>query len=135
MQEFSSTLNTIESAMQAQTRRLQIISENIANNNSTAIKAGEDPYRRKIIFFNSVYDRKTKSNIVKTRVSRDNSSFKIKYDPGHPSSINGYVSYANVDLIIENADMLESKLAYDANVSILSQTLSMLHKTLQLLEK
>ncbi|UAT43377.1 flagellar basal body rod protein FlgC [Anaplasmataceae bacterium AB001_6] len=135
MKEFESTISTIESGIKAQHERLQVISENIANANSTATTPDADPYRRKLIFFEPKYDRKKDALIIKTRTAKDRSNFTIKYEPNHPAAINGYVAYANVSSIVENADSLETRIAYDLNMSILSQTLNMLNKTLQVLDK
>jgi flagellar basal-body rod protein FlgC len=91
--DFLKSLSIAASGLRAQAGRMRIISENIANADSTAQAPGGDPYRRKIPTFRSEIDRALSANVVSLgRVRADPSDFRIKYEPGHPAAdVNGYV--------------------------------------------
>jgi flagellar basal-body rod protein FlgC len=127
------TLST--AGMKAQGTRLRIIAENIANANSAAPTAGEQPYRRKIVTFRNELDRAAGVNMVEVdKVKTDNSEFQRKYDPGHPSAdAQGYVLLPNVSSLVEMADMREATRSYEANVSTMDLTKQMLLRTIDIL--
>jgi len=109
------------SGMQAQSQRLKVISQNIANSNVTGKTPNENPYRRKIIFFKNVYDPKIDTKILKVNsIQEDQSEFTLKYEPNHPAADNrGMVKYPNVNIIIETVDSKEAQRTFDANVNSL----------------
>ncbi len=109
------------SGMQAQSERLKVISQNIANQDVTGKDQGSDPYRRKIIFFKNEYDPKQGAELVKIdKVSKDYSDFVLKYQPYHPAAnAKGYVKYPNVNVIVETVDSKESQRSFDANTNAL----------------
>lgn len=127
------------SALRAQQMRMRIISENLANANSTSRTAGGDPYRRQIPVFEPtrVGDRGAQVEGVKmTRVQPDNSDFRTEYEPGHPGAdAQGYVKLPNVDPLIEALDMREAQRAYEANLNVIETARSMDQRTLDLLRK
>lgn len=124
------------SGLDAQAQRLRIISENIANANSTSSKKGVDPYRRKIISFKNVLDGSSGDMAVKIAgISVDKSPFILKYEPGNPAAdTRGYVKYPNVNPVIEMADMREANRSYEANLQVLRQSRELITQTLGLLK-
>lgn len=123
------------SGMQAQSQRLKVISQNIANSNVTGKTPNENPYRRKIIFFKNVYDPKLDTKILKVNsVQEDQSEFTLKYEPNHPAADNrGMVKYPNVNIIIETVDSKEAQRTFDANVNSLEIAKSNQNKILELM--
>lgn len=124
------------SGMMAQSQRMKIVAQNIANKDSTALDSNSEPYRRKIIFLQAVKDRVVGAETVKVyKVSRDyKSEFQRKYNPAHPAAdSDGYVKYPNVNGVIELADAREAKLEYDANLGAFSVARDMLARAIDLL--
>jgi len=123
--------------MRAQAERWRIIAENLANASSTATKPGEDPYRRKIPVFKAELDRATGVETVKmSRVAKDMTDFREQYMPGHPAAdARGYVKMPNVNSLVEMMDMREAQRTYEANLSVIDNTRSMLARTVDLLKR
>lgn len=123
------------SGMRAQSQRLKVISQNVANSNFTGKTNNENPYRRKIIFFKNVYDQKLDAKILKVNsIQEDRSEFKLKYEPNHPAADNrGMVKYPNVNIIIETVDSKEAQRTFDANVNSLEIAKSNQNKILELM--
>lgn len=121
--------------MAVQSERLKIIAQNIANADSVATKPGDAPYQRKTISFKNVLDKTLGVEMVKVdRIGGDKSDFAKKYDPSHPAADEeGYVLAPNVNMLIEMTDMREAKNAYQANLSVIEITKSMIMRTLDLL--
>ena len=121
--------------MQAQGTRLRVISENLANANSLAERAGEQPYRRKLVTFKNVFDRQLDVNRVKIdKFMPDRSQFPKKYEPSHPAAdASGYVDLPNVKPLIEMMDMREAQRSYEANLSVIEVSKRMLMRTIDLL--
>lgn len=131
-----SLLKSIEIAGQGakiQMERLKIAAENIANEYSTGTTPNELPYRRKILFVKNKYNSKVRANLLEVRkYSVDKADFIPKFDPYHPAANDeGYVLYPNVSKEIEKADTIEAKGSYEANLSIIETTKSMIEKTLE----
>jgi flagellar basal-body rod protein FlgC len=137
MTDMNAALNIAASGLRAQTARMKVIAENIANANSTAPNAGADPYRRKVATFGQVLDRETGTNEVKmTGVSADRSEFRLRYDPTHPGAdANGYVKMPNVNTLIESMDMREAQRAYEANLNVVESARAMMSRTIDLLRR
>jgi flagellar basal-body rod protein FlgC len=121
--------------MKAQGTRLRIISENIANANSTASAPGDLPYRRKVVLFENALDRELGLAAVKVKkVDVDRGDFQRRYDPGHPSAdAEGYVLLPNVNSLIEVNDMREAQRSYEANIGVIDATRQMIMRTVDLL--
>jgi len=121
--------------MRAQGTRLRVISENVANADSTAKVAGGDPYRRKTISFQDHLDRSLNADLVQVReIGQDPSDFNVRFEPSHPAADEqGYVKYPNVTKLVEIMDMREAQRSYEANLSVLEVTKSMVSRTLDLL--
>ena len=123
------------SALRAQQARMRIIAENIANAGSTSKTAGGDPYRRQIPVFKPV-QVDGGEGVRMTKVTPDNSAFKLEYEPGHPSAdAGGYVKMPNVDPLVEALDMREAQRAYEANLNVIETARNMDMRTLDLLRK
>lgn len=123
------------SGLRAQTGRMRVIAENIANADSTGDKPGQDPYRRKIPTFQKHVDRELDASVVELgRVRTDSSAFKTKYEPGHPAAdAAGQVKLPNVDTLIETVDMRDAQRSYEANLNVVTATRRMVSRTLDIL--
>ena len=123
--------------MRAQAERWRVIAENMANASSTAATPGEDPYRRRIPVFKTELDRAIGVETVKvSSVVKDMSEFREQFMPGHPAADSrGYVKMPNVSSLIEMADMRDAQRSYEANLSVIDNTRSMLARTVDLLKR
>jgi flagellar basal-body rod protein FlgC len=133
--QLDDTLAIAASGMRAQGDRLRVVAENIANADATAESPGGLPYRRKTVLFKNVLDREM--GVSKVEVAErgyDMSDFKKKYDPKHPAADEqGYVLLPNVSTLVEMMDMREARRAYEANMSVVEVSKSMLSRTIDLL--
>ena len=136
MTGLADTLQISAAGMRAQGERLRVVSENIANAESTSSKPGGDPYRRKVVVFQNVLDKELGMQTVKiTGHVQDKSPFTLKYNPTHPAAdAQGYVKYPNVNTIVEMMDMREARRGYEANLNVVEVSKSMLSQTLSLLK-
>jgi flagellar basal-body rod protein FlgC len=121
--------------MSAQSERLKIIAENLANADSTATTPDADPYKRKIVTFQDVLDRSLGVDTVKVAgVRQVDGGFGRLYEPGHPAAdANGYVKTPNVNSITELMDMREAERSYEANLNVIDAAKSMLSRVIDLL--
>lgn len=135
--DFSKSMAVAASGMRAQTDRMKIIAENIANANSTATVKGGDPYRRKIATITHEFDRELNANLVQSgKPLNDKSEFRSQYDPGNPlADAQGYVKLPNVDSLVEVMDMREAQRSYEADLTIMDSTKQMMARTVDLLNK
>lgn len=133
--DFLKSMAIAASGLRAQSGRMRVIAENIANAESTAQRPGANPYRRKIPTFRSEMDRALDSQtIAMGKVRQDPSEFRTKYEPGHPAAdANGYVKYPNVNSLVEMTDMREAQRSYEANLNVIGATRRMIQKTIDLL--
>ncbi len=124
------------SGMKAQSERLKVISENMANADSVGRRPGEDPYRRQVVMFKEYVNRETGAKMVKVdRVAKDQSQFEKRYLPNHPAAdANGYVSMPNVNPLVEMMDMKEAQRSYEANLSVVQTSRDMNSKVLDILK-
>jgi flagellar basal-body rod protein FlgC len=134
--DFLKSMAIAASGLRAQAGRMRVISENIANADSTATQAGADPFRRKIPTFRSDLDRALDARTVALgRMRTDPTAFRLKYEPGHPSAdANGNVKYPNVNPLVEMTDMREAQRSYEANINVISATRRMIQRTLDILK-
>jgi flagellar basal-body rod protein FlgC len=123
------------SGMEAQTVRLRVVSENIANANSTGPTPGSDPYQRKTVIFASEFDKLLGAADVSVRdIGVDPAPFQVEHDPGNPAAdANGNVKLPNVNVIVEMADMREANRSYEADLQMIKQTRSMTSMMIDLL--
>ena len=133
--DFLKSIAIAASGLRAQAGRMRIISENIANADSTAPRAGVDPYRRKIATFKSEVDRALDANVVALGpVRADRTDFRQKLEPGNPAAdANGYVRYPNVNPLVEMTDMRDAQRSYEANLNVITATRRMIQRTLAIL--
>src|SRR6185503_1337996 len=122
--------------MKAQATRLRVISENLANADSTSEVPGGEPYRRKLVTFRNQLDKTLGADtVVVRRIFNDPSKLQSKYDPSHPgANAQGYVLVPNVNPLIEMMDMREAQRSYEANMNVISASRQMVAKTLELLK-
>ncbi|MCA1369425.1 flagellar basal body rod protein FlgC [Bradyrhizobium sp. BRP14] len=135
MDPLASALKVSASGLQAESTRLRIVSENIANARSSGDVPGADPYRRKTISFAAEVDRASGAALVEVqRLGTDDSDFNIEFDPGNPAADEkGMVKMPNVNILIEMADMREANRAYEANLQTIKQSRDLISQTIDLL--
>jgi len=133
--DFARSMSIATSGLRAQAGRMRVISENIANADSTALTAGGEPYRRKIPSFTSALDRALDARVVTLgRIRTDQTAFRVKNEPGNPAADPaGNVRYPNVNPLVEMTDMREAQRSYEANLNIISATRRMIQRTLDIL--
>jgi flagellar basal-body rod protein FlgC len=136
MNDFARSMGIATSGLRAQAGRMRVISENIANADSTAATGGGDPYRRKVPTFSSALDRLLDAKVVALgKIRPDQTAFRIKYEPSNPAAdAAGNVKYPNVNPLIEMTDMREAQRSYEANLNIISATRRMIQRTLDILK-
>lgn len=122
--------------MRVQGTRIRVLSENVANAETTGLKPGEDPYRRKTISFKNEMDRGLGIDLVSVdKISTDKKTpFEMKYLPDHPAADeNGYVKMPNVNTMMEIMDVREAQRSYEANLGMIEQSRAMISRTIDLL--
>lgn len=133
--QFGTTLGISASGLSAQSERLQVIAQNLANADSTGPTPGSNPYRRQTVTFRDQFNRATQANLVEvSHVGKDQSAFPMKYDPSNPAAnAQGYVKLPNVNSFVELMDMQQAERSYDANLSVMNATRGMLTRALGLI--
>lgn len=134
---FLSSFDIASSALTAQRLRMDVISENLANINTTRTATGQ-PYRRRYVLFqerepafsdyfssalskNDGVNKSAGRGVRATAIMEDQSPFKLEYDPTHPDAdADGYVSYPNVDLAQEMVNMMSATRSYEASITALN---------------
>jgi len=137
MDDIGGVMKIAASGMRAQSARMRIIAENVANADSTARTPDEDPYRRQVPQFEAELDRAHGVKTVRmSDVAFDGSDFNVEYDPGHPAADeNGYVRTPNVNTLIELMDMREAQRSFEANLNVMESSRAMLMRTIDLLRR
>jgi flagellar basal-body rod protein FlgC len=130
------SLHIAASGLQAQSTRLRIVSENIANAQSTGSTPGAEPYARKTVSFESELDRSLGANVVEVKsIGVDSTPFKLEREPGNPAADeNGMVKMPNVDVLVELADMREANRSCEANLQVAKQSADLLNTTISLMK-
>ncbi|MEM1102493.1 MAG: flagellar basal body rod protein FlgC [Pseudomonadota bacterium] len=136
MADLNNTMMISASGLKAQSQRMRVIAENMANASSTGDTPGADPYRRRIPTFGNVVDRELGVNMVEVkRIVADRSEFGLKFDPSHPAANeDGYVKTPNVKGLVETMDMHEAQRSYEANLNTMDAARTMAARTLDLLK-
>lgn len=142
--DFSSGLRVSSSGLTAQRMRMNTISSNIANINTTRTPEG-GPYRRKDVIFEAIPEAKTFGEVLTTTPERkvqrvqvsdvavDRKAPLLKYEPNHPDADErGYVAYPNINLMEEMTNMIQATRAYEANISAMQSTKDMALSALQI---
>lgn len=132
------------SGLTAERLRMDIISKNIANANTTRTSSGT-PYRRQVPLFREAQSKisfsahlskaigSSGNGVEVVAIKEDKSPFKLAYDPGHPDADkDGYVQMPNIDTVTEMVNMISASRAYEANVTALNTTKSMALKALEI---
>ncbi|MCM5552057.1 flagellar basal body rod protein FlgC [Pleomorphomonas sp. NRK KF1] len=135
MDQLAAALRISGSGMQAQSTRMRIVSENLANAQSTGRTPGSDPYRRKTVTFAEEMDRAMGTPMVMIKdIGADRSPFEVRHDPGNPAAdADGNVKMPNVNVLIELSDLRQANRSYSANVEAITQARSMLTMNIDLL--
>jgi flagellar basal-body rod protein FlgC len=141
---FETGMRVSSSGMAAQRMRMNTISSNIANINTTRTPEG-GPYRRKSVVLDAIPEAKTFGEILISQPEReinrvqvtdihvDRSAPLLKYEPDHPdANEDGYVAYPNINLMVEMADMIQATRAYESNIEALNATKAMAVKALEI---
>jgi flagellar basal-body rod protein FlgC len=133
--DFTTSLDIAYSGMTAQSARLKVIAENLANADSTASKPGGAPYRRQLVTFRDSFDRALGVKRVKVAgVIPASGQFNKRFEPGHPAAdAEGYVLTPNVNAITELMDMREAQHSYEANLNVIDAVKAMVSRTIDLL--
>lgn len=131
-----STVSVSASGLRAQSLRMRIIAENLANQSSVATTPGGAPYRRRIPTFKAEVDRASGATTVKVGgVATDKSEFQRVYQPGNPAAdARGYVLTPNVNGLVEMADMKAAQRSYEANLNAIEAARGMTMRTIDLLK-
>lgn len=137
MDPLTSALKIAASGLSAQSQRLRVVSENLANAQSTGDGPGADPYRRKTISFAAELDRASGGATVEVNsIDRDPSEFPLEFQPGNEAADDaGYVKMPNVNVMVEMADMSEANRSYEANLQTIKQARELISMTIDLLRQ
>ena len=128
-------VDSAASALQAEKVRMEVISQNIANANTTRTDKG-GPYQRQVVRFETIMANQfdpysAKAEVRVSGIETDNRPFKIMHQPGHPDAdADGMVKYPNVNVHEEMADLIASSRAMEANLSIIRTARQMAMQTL-----
>ncbi|MBO9097271.1 MULTISPECIES: flagellar basal body rod protein FlgC [Rhizobium] len=136
MDPLTAAMKVAGSGLEAQSTRLRIVSENIANARSTGDTPGANPYRRKTVTFGAELDHTNNLTTVGVKkVGQDQGKFVEEYDPGNPAADQrGYVKMPNVNVLVEMADMREANRSYEANLQTIKQSRDLINSTIDLLK-
>ena len=134
--DIRATMAAATSGLRAQTMRMRIAAENVANANSTSQTPGGDPYRRRM----PMLEEKTLEDGVRgvriTGAAEDPTAFRLQYNPSHPGAdASGYVKLPNVDSLTEMMDLREATRAYEANLNMIENARAMTTRALDLLRR
>jgi flagellar basal-body rod protein FlgC len=134
--ELDKALGIAASGMDAQTTRLRVIAENLANQDTTGSKPGADAYRRKTVTFENAMNKTLGTATVHVKqVVQDKTDFPMRYDPSNPAAnAAGYVNLSNVNTMVEVMDMREAERSYSANLAVMQSARGMLTRTIDLLK-
>ncbi|MGF1544322.1 MAG: flagellar basal body rod protein FlgC [Parvularculaceae bacterium] len=135
MDDLASAIQASAAGLRAQSGRLRVTAENIANAQSTGSTPGADPYRRQVPIFDSAFDRALGAEVVRLRgVRPDPTPFELRFDPGHPAAdAEGYVKLPNVNALVEMMDLREAQRSYEANLGVVDAARAMAGATLRIL--
>lgn len=136
MDALAASLKVAGSGLSAQSARLRVVTENLANAQATGRTPGADPYTRKTISFVNELDRAAGVKLVRINaIGADPSPFVVERDPGNPAAdANGDVKKPNVNLLVEMADLREANRAYEADLQVMKQARELLTMTIDLLK-
>lgn len=124
------------SGMLAQDKRVLLLSQNIANAGTRGSEKGDLPYRRRVITFQSYFDKRAKADLVKVKhIKNDKAPLNKIYSPHDPSAdAQGFILESNVKPMAEMMDLQEAMHSHEANLKALERLFSMLQNTIDLLK-
>ena len=136
MDNLAATFTVAGSGIFAQSQRIRVASENLANAESTGASLGANPYTRKVISFESELDEASGANLVRAGDTElDSSPYRIERMPGHPAADqNGNVKLPNINMLVELSDIREGTRTYDANVQVIKEAQNLVTTTIDLLK-
>ncbi len=136
MSDLQAALSAAASGMRAQTTRMRIASENVANANSTGEGPGAEPFRRRIPLLESTTLATGATGVKVMGAAQDMSQFRQEYNPSHPAAnAEGYVQLPNVDTLVEMMDLRDASRAYEANLNMIEAARGMTNRALDLLRR
>jgi flagellar basal-body rod protein FlgC len=136
MTDINAAIAAAASGMRAQTVRMRIAAENVANANSTGTDPNQDPFRRRIPLLESTTLASGATGVRVRGANFDMSEFREEYNPGHPSANEaGYVQLPNIDTLVEMMDLREATRAYEANLNMIEAARTMTNRALDLLRR
>ena len=144
---FFGSLDTSATALTAQRLRMDVISQNMANVDTTRTEKG-GPYKRKVVLFQEIgskasfaqylgkaMDSDVGQGVRVTRIVDDETPGSLTYDPTHPdANEDGYVTNSNVNIVEEMVNMISANRSYEANITAINTTKSMIAKTLEIVK-
>ena len=135
--DFTTSLYIAAAGLRAQSGRMRIIAENLANADSVSATGNGEPYRRRISTITSEFDRELNATVVKLGDPvADQADFRLQYDPGNPGADKqGYVRLPNVNALVEMMDMRDAQRSYEANMQVMEGARAMLTRTIDLLRR
>ncbi len=142
---FFGSLDTSATALTAQRLRMDVISQNMANVDTTRTEKG-GPYKRKVVLFQEIgskasfaqylgkaMDSDVGQGVRVTRIVDDETPGSLTYDPTHPdANEDGYVTNSNVNIVEEMVNMISANRCYEGNITAINTTKSMIAKTLEI---
>lgn len=136
MSDIQAAISAAASGMRAQTTRMRVAAENVANANSVGTSPSEDPFRRRIPLLESTTLSTGAQGVRVTGAATDMSTFRQEYNPTHPAAdADGYVRLPNVDTLVEMMDLRDATRAYEANLNMIDAARSMTSRALDLLRR
>ncbi|MGE0739969.1 MAG: flagellar basal body rod protein FlgC [Hyphomonadaceae bacterium] len=136
MTDINAAISAAASGMRAQTVRMRIAAENVANANSTGTNPNEEPFRRRIPLLESTTLTNGAQGVRVRGATFDMTEFREEYNPSHPAADeSGYVRLPNVDTLVEMMDLREATRAYEANLNMIEAARGMTNRALDLLRR
>jgi flagellar basal-body rod protein FlgC len=136
MTDIQAAISAAASGMRAQTTRMRVAAENVANANSTGASPDEEPFRRRIPLMESTMLATGAQGVRVRGAAFDMTEFRQEYNPSHPAADpDGYVRLPNVDTLVEMMDLRDATRAYEANLNMIEAARSMTNRALDLLRR
>ncbi len=136
MTDIQAAISAAASGMRAQTTRMRVAAENVANANSTGTSPDEEPFRRRIPLMETTMLATGAQGVRVRGASYDMTAFRQEFNPSHPAADeDGYVRLPNVDTLVEMMDMRDATRAYEANLNMIEAARSMTTRALDLLRR
>lgn len=136
MSDIQAAISAAASGMRAQTVRMRLAAENVANANSTGANPNEEPFRRRIPLMESTTLSSGAEGVRVTGAASDMTAFRREFNPSHPAAnADGYVQLPNVDPLVEMMDLRDATRAYEANLNMIEAARGMTTRALDLLRR